>query len=418
MALNKGQEAAAIAFKGFIADPNQNELILTGGPGYGKSFLVKQLLEDLPADLQVFNLLELETISSVHVTATTNKAAAIISNFTNVEGGTVHKLFGFRVWTNYSTGKIVVSANANSLKICNSLIVIDEAGFVGRKLLELILSHVENCKILWVCDKWQLGPVGEGVSEVFNRGIPTVTLTEPIRFTGAIGELCTQTERIVRTGQFETLEIDGINIQQLDTVEMIAKLKEYYPLGAPKDSAKVMTYTNGSVIEYNSLIREFQGITQQAWQMGEEVLINNRYVGTIKLKPDTIGTISGISPVYTKHNIDYRTIRLDKIGYIDVPVDAVAFNAVMKKAAKIKDWKTFYILSENFADLRSTHACTVHKSQGSTYETVFIDLEGIGECPDPEVASRLIHTACSRASKRIFMYGDLPKHYGGAVCLK
>ena len=55
----------------------------------------------------------------------------------------------------------------------------------------------------------------------------------------------------------------------------------------------------------------------------------------------------------------------------------------------------------------------MHKSQGSTYDTVFIDLENIGSCRNPDQVARMLYVAVSRARNRIFLFGKLPTKYGG-----
>ena len=56
-------------------------------------------------------------------------------------------------------------------------------------------------------------------------------------------------------------------------------------------------------------------------------------------------------------------------------------------------------------DIRSAEACTVHCSQGSTYDRVFIDLGDIMSCRQTSVKTRLLYVALSRAKKEAYIYG-------------
>ena len=63
------------------------------------------------------------------------------------------------------------------------------------------------------------------------------------------------------------------------------------------------------------------------------------------------------------------------------------------------------MIHENWIDLRPEFACTVNKSQGSTYGTVFIDLDDISKCKDVDLRRRMLYVAVSRARTRVVMMG-------------
>ena len=72
-----------------------------------------------------------------------------------------------------------------------------------------------------------------------------------------------------------------------------------------------------------------------------------------------------------------------------------------------------YQLQETIGDLRPLFSSTIHKSQGSTFEKVFVNLNDIGACPDWETVARLLYVAITRASQEVYLYGDLPPKYRG-----
>jgi ATP-dependent exoDNAse (exonuclease V) alpha subunit len=63
---------------------------------------------------------------------------------------------------------------------------------------------------------------------------------------------------------------------------------------------------------------------------------------------------------------------------------------------------------EAFCDLRPIHASTVHKSQGSTYQTVYVDLTDIGRNTRRDVLLRLLYVALTRAKGDVVVTGELP----------
>lgn len=84
---------------------------------------------------------------------------------------------------------------------------------------------------------------------------------------------------------------------------------------------------------------------------------------------------------------------------------------VAKKAKRGFDrrnkWIDYYGLKEKFASIKFNYASTIHKLQGSTYETVFIDIRKMmnlykySDKASPEFLYRLLYVAVTRASRDI-----------------
>ena len=71
-----------------------------------------------------------------------------------------------------------------------------------------------------------------------------------------------------------------------------------------------------------------------------------------------------------------------------------------KKAKENKiSWREYYGFTGLFAKFKYNHAITVHKSQGSTYENVIVNLRDIFKNTNTEERTRLLYTAITRASK-------------------
>jgi ATP-dependent exoDNAse (exonuclease V) alpha subunit len=60
-----------------------------------------------------------------------------------------------------------------------------------------------------------------------------------------------------------------------------------------------------------------------------------------------------------------------------------------------------------FIDLRAAYACTINKSQGSTYDRVYIDLEDVRKCKNPNLLARLLYVGVSRARHQVFLTGSI-----------
>ena len=68
----------------------------------------------------------------------------------------------------------------------------------------------------------------------------------------------------------------------------------------------------------------------------------------------------------------------------------------------------FEFKNDTFCDLRPIHSSTVHKAQGSTYQTVYVDLTDIGRNTRKDVLLRLLYVALTRSRGDVVVTGELP----------
>jgi len=83
--------------------------------------------------------------------------------------------------------------------------------------------------------------------------------------------------------------------------------------------------------------------------------------------------------------------------------DNSRLQADIAKAQADKDWPTYFRLKELYIDLRHAEALTIHKSQGSTFDTVFVDTTSLYTCRNPNERRRLLYVACSRARHTLYL---------------
>jgi len=81
--------------------------------------------------------------------------------------------------------------------------------------------------------------------------------------------------------------------------------------------------------------------------------------------------------------------------------------AKAKEARKNKNWSMVDDIEERWIDLRPAYACTINKSQGSTYDQVFIDLDDVKKCNNANTIARMLYVAVSRARDKVIFTGDL-----------
>lgn len=157
-------EAIALAAKNRM-------LVITGGPGTGKTTILK-------AVLAMYDELELET----YLAAPTGRAAKRMSELCGMEASTIHRMLGAKM---SEDGETVVFGKDEEDKLACDALIIDECSMVDITLMHAILKALKSdCRILLVGDADQLPSVGPGnvFSDIIRSGVvPTVRLTEIFR---------------------------------------------------------------------------------------------------------------------------------------------------------------------------------------------------------------------------------------------
>lgn len=424
MQWTQDQQAASAAFSHFMIMPD-DEMVLSGGAGTGKTTLLKHWM-DMQEPHLMRSLAGQNPIKRWELTATTNKAAEVLSNATGRETSTIHSFLGLKVQNDFSSGSVKLVKTKNYKVISDTLIVIDEASMVDRNLRKLIQEATLNCKIIYVGDHCQLAPVGETLSPVFD--VPNrAFLNTIVRSMGApaITALSLQLRETVETGIFKPIhEVPGV-IDYLSPEEAAAEIKQRFvdmPLEDQAERpARILCYTNDQVINYNNHVRRLRGkprhLVPGDWVISNSVAKSFEGKQTRveqELLVHTVGDIRDFE-IYDGKDILVLKVRDVKtnLGTFPVAEDRDHLTQLISYFGKKADWGNRYMLSEEIADFRPRDACTTHKSQGSTYDTVYVDLKDIGTCRNPAALARLLYVACSRPTRRIVLMGGLPPKYAG-----
>lgn len=418
---NQGQQKVFLRVIDFINDPLEQFMDISGGAGTGKTWLISKIADTI---LQHANADS--TLTSVAVTATTNKAAAVISEaMPHREISTIYSFMNLRLSENYSTGEVkVVPVNGKWHIHSNTLIIVDEDSMTNTPLFNWIMKGIDStCKVLFVGDRNQLAPVKETLSPIFTQEYPTAYLTESVRNAGqpALMDLCEQVKQTVLTGVFTPItEVPGV-IDFVDGTTMQGILEREF---RDEDPGKcVLCYTNKRVIQYNNFIRGVRGYTQP-FEVGEMVSNNKsaELPGKIRLYTDQRLVVSNITSTQTNdkivpgHDIDTITLELfDPMTTASYTATVFADNddrtAVLDHYKARKNWGAFYKLQAQYPDLRPVAASTTHKAQGTTFDSVVVDLADIGKCTNSDQTARMQYVALSRPRNRLFIRGALPDRY-------
>lgn len=391
--LTKSQQQAIIDIMEFMNDPIQNIHCLSGSPGTGKSFLITEAI--IP--------MLISKGWNVIITATTNKAASIL------KGQTLCKAFGITLKADLNSGKQIYDTR-NSRCISNSFIIVDEASMLEKTLWQLIVARAKRCKFLMVGDKYQLPAVKSGL-DVFDS-YPCSMLTEVVRqnskkFIEQINKVKEGVINKIVTLPEKCPEIKFLTLK--DKKEAVKLLTDF------GQNDKVLCYTNANVNEYNKNIRKLKGKSEElgagdnvlARNYAESVLGDSTYSDEeLVIEEMSASYIWNIQGKYDTYPIEVKDVKFKgKRGSFKKFISYEKWDSMLKKLAYLKDWKAYFECKEKLVDIRSAEACTVHCSQGSTYDRVFIDLGDIMSCKQTSVKTRLLYVALSRAKKEAYIYG-------------
>lgn len=420
--LNQDQRDAFTDVLAFINDPKRKFHRVSGGAGVGKSFFISKIEQDIlkhqgPNSALVY----------VAVTATTNKAAAVLKNTMQHKRGDIQTIYSYmnlRVHNDFNTGDQKIVPTANWEVHHNTLIIVDEASMVNKTLYDYIDKGTDStCKILFVGDKNQLAPVRENISPVYTKSHTESMLNTPVRQSNqqALLDLAEMAKDTVLTGKFHRIqEVPGV-IDFIDGEQMKGILEREYHVEDP--NKRVLCYTNARVIGYNEYIRQLRGY-DEPYAVGE-MLTNNssaELLDKTRLYTDQVVEVLQKSNKYIDRNwvpgeelemydLEVRDPETLQIYSVQVCADPEDREQVLKYWRSRKKWDRYFKFRDNIPDLRSVASSTTHKAQGSTYDSVIVDLADIGKSTNAEQTARLQYVALTRPKNRLYIRGNLPERY-------
>ena len=325
-----------------VLNSDKRVFMLNGAAGTGKSFTIKTIIEEFKG--------------SFILSATTNKAKELLQESTNQECITTHNALGFKMVRNGM--EEYLSKVRDSLSA--DLLIIDEYSMLPKTLWDSAING-EFKKILLVGDEAQLPSIG--LKADITPDIK-VTLTKQMRqepnkelesFMESIREAIDKKRYI----DISTLTLPS-NIYLYDNHKDFCKA--YIECESDK---RILAYSNRVVDSYNSNISYKNG----KYNIGD-LLVLNKPLGSL-----TNGSIVEV----------LKVIEFEK--YFDIEVNSLPYSKVIKifktKGAKDEylnlngDPSGYWDRVDQVYDPKHLYSSTIHKSQGQSIESVFIDLTDI-----------------------------------------
>jgi hypothetical protein len=283
------------------------------------------------------------------------------------------------------------------------LIIIDEVSYLDRFFLSVITKQTKNCKILFVGDPYQILAVGANNAPVFGLDVPTAVLDTVQRTTStsAIKALADMAKNAVMTGKYAPIQVDNNEVFKLPRKEWLDTAVACF---IANKKAKILAFTNSKVIEYNNYVSEHMSGSHHVL-VGESGIANS-FVSSGQHVIKTDQSLIAVSCVRNSFlpGYDYQFAGSFAIWFVPDNPRIIAKEA--ERYRKAGEYSQASVIERTWLDLRKEYACTVDKSQGSTYDYVFIDLTNLYRCNSADRLARMLYVAVSRASKAVYLTGD------------
>ena len=384
--------------------------VISGHAGTGKTTLIKHIQNTYNQKYELDKLTngDAKRLPFVYC-ATTNKAAEALAEATGDDTQTIHSLLGLRVGVDTSTGENYLFQAVKVELLSHCVLVVDEASYVDKRLLKYIISSTENCKVILMGDPAQLTPVKSREVPVFTAGFQTAVLNEVVRQSklNPIQKICADFRaHILHGAAFPKIklapEVRHIP-RDLFNQEVLA---EFTRTDWKYSDSKLLAWRNKMVVRQNKDL--FKRNTGRKTYAPDDYVVNNRYVKTKggSLKTDQIVQIEAIEK-HEEYGCQGFLVQIKESGQFFMPSKVSDHAKFTKKAVEVQDSTMVMRIKNHWVDLRPLYACTVNKSQGSTYGKVYIDLKDFSYCRDQDLLARMLYVAISRAKTEVIFTGDL-----------
>lgn len=373
-------------------------LVLTGGPGTGKTTVVTAMIN-------IFESLGLE----VALAAPTGRAAKRMTQATDREAKTIHRLLEVDFADSDSTEKrddsaLHVFKRGENNYLDEDAIIIDEASMIDTALMTALLKAIRpGARLILIGDADQLPSVGAGrvLCDVLDSGaLPSLRLSKIFR--QAERSLIVTNAHAINRGEMPRLDVKDRDFffmprdndaQIAATVAALCAERLPRAYGDPEGIQVISPTRRG-----NSGTDKLNAVLQNA--------INPKGAGKKEYKfRDTIFR-TGDRVMQVRNNYELEWTRYGKVGMgiFNGDIGKIKDINISEKYIEIDfDSREVFYDFADLEDLELAYCVTVHKSQGSEYPTVVLPL---GSVPSMLCTRNLLYTAVTRAQKRVIIVGS------------
>ena len=379
---------------------NNGVLILTGGPGTGKTTTINAMIRFFESeDMSIF------------LAAPTGRAAKRMTEATGYEAKTIHRMLELAYNPEGHDNRMQYGRNEeNPLEA--DVIIIDEMSMVDLSLMQALLKAIPvGTRLVLVGDKDQLPSVGAGSvlkDLIESKCFSMITLDKIFR-QAEQSDIVVNAHKINRgehvridnkSKDFFFLKRDDANVIISVVLTLIQKKLPKY-VGADTFDIQVLTPTRKGLLG----VERLNGILQHYLNPQDSKKAEKEYGSKVFRVGDKVMQIKNNYQLEWSISTRYGVIVDSGIGVFNgdigriVEINSYTEKMVVEFEEKKRVEYSFDLLDE----LELAYAITIHKSQGSEYPAVVIPLLA---GPRQLYGRNLIYTAVTRAKSCVTIVGD------------
>lgn len=368
---------------------NNGVSVITGGPGTGKTTIVKCVLH-----------LFKQMGKKVKLLAPTGRAAKRLSESCNFEASTIHRALE----VDYNSPSMFKYNNMN--KLSADVVIVDEISMVDIQLMYFLIRALKrNCQIVFVGDKDQLPSVGAGnvLADILaSNVIPNVCLTQIYR--QSENSLIITNAHLINSGKMPELNnssSDFFFTSKQEPAEALNTIIEMCTTRIPKflniDSSKIQVLApmKAGLCGIDNLNKCLQEQLNPLKGFSSEI-VTERY--SFRLNDRVMQTTNNYEREWVKDSERGTGVFNGDIGTI-THIDG----AINELIVTFEDGRVARYTKADLSEIVLSYAITIHKSQGSEFDCVIIPvLSG----PPMLLTRNLLYTAVTRAKRMVVLVGS------------
>lgn len=357
-------------------------MILTGGPGTGKTTTVNGIIKAI---------LKNDPRTKLELAAPTGKAAKRMEEATGKSAKTIHRLLEYKPF-----GDELQCGRNEENPIDADVLIVDEFSMTDILLLEKLLRALHiGTRLIIVGDVDQLPSVGAGnvLADMINSGvICTIRLNTIFRQKGT--SMIVVNAYKINNGEYPDFSQSDFTFTKIDdkdevvAKEVVNKYVELIQSGKTTSDVQVLTPLKRKTACGSKALNE---LIQEA--------INPARTGVNEVKFGFITFREGDKVMQTKNNYEKECFNGDT-GYIS-RIDKSKEDATI--IVKFDDKEVEFTGREEILELELAYAISIHKSQGSEYDTVLIPMVMSHK---RLLAKNLFYTGVTRAKSVVHIFGS------------
>lgn len=389
--LEESKHYASLQRKAIASAVNSGVMILTGGPGTGKTTVIR-------AVIRIFESLDLE----VALAAPTGRAAKRMSEATQCEAKTIHRLLEMEFDGENSDN---FKKNENDL-LDEDVIIVDEASMIDMYLMNSLLKAIKpGARLMLIGDSDQLPSVGAGnvlndliasgkfctvkLTEIFRQAEESLIITNAHRINEGIYPVLNS-----KSGDFFFLP-RKTDREIADTIVDLCLNRLPKTYGEAAEGIQVISPSRRGAAGTETLNR----MLKEALNPPSPRKREKNFRDVVYREGDRVMQIKN------DYDLTWERDGKEGIGVFNGDIGVVeTINLTDEEMVISFDDRVVKYDFTKLEELEHAYAITVHKSQGSEYPFVIIPM--YSSCPQQLLSRNLLYTAVTRAQKMVILVGD------------